>query len=95
MTTTAVAVEPFLVAAGPKQRRKSTPKRTCAFSQPEAEGARSERVEPFSFEAWERIAPPASPEELAEMEELLAEREAERQAYQKFVTEWEQRDRGA
>ena len=34
---------------------------------------------PFDFEAWAREAGPASPEELAEMEEFLREREEERQ----------------
>jgi hypothetical protein len=35
---------------------------------------------PFSYEKWQREAPPATPEELAEMEELLRLRNAEREA---------------
>jgi hypothetical protein len=34
---------------------------------------------PFDYEAWLREAGPATPEELAEMEEFLHEREEERQ----------------
>jgi hypothetical protein len=34
---------------------------------------------PFDFEAWVREAGPATPDELAEMEDLLRAREAERQ----------------
>ena len=35
---------------------------------------------PFSYEDWQRKAPPATVEELAEMEEFLRERHAEREA---------------
>ena len=34
---------------------------------------------PFDFDAWMREAGPPTPEELAEMEEFLREREADRQ----------------
>jgi hypothetical protein len=35
---------------------------------------------PFSYVEWQRKAPPATPEELAEMEELMRLREAAREA---------------
>ena len=35
---------------------------------------------PFSYEEWQRKAPPATPEELAESEEFLRQRDAEREA---------------
>ncbi|MFN3649976.1 MAG: hypothetical protein ACK47B_10375 [Armatimonadota bacterium] len=35
---------------------------------------------PFDYERWMRTAPPATPEELAETEEFLRQRELERQA---------------
>lgn len=37
-------------------------------------------AKPFHFEEWRRMAPPATPEELAETEEFLRERQAERAA---------------
>lgn len=37
-------------------------------------------VAPFSYKEWQREAPPATPEELAEWEEFLRQREAEREA---------------
>jgi hypothetical protein len=36
---------------------------------------------PFDYDAWLQEAGPATPEELAEMEEFLREREAERKLY--------------
>ena len=35
---------------------------------------------PFSYEQWQREAPPATPEGLAEWEDFLRERNAEREA---------------
>jgi hypothetical protein len=37
-------------------------------------------VAPFSYEEWQREAPPATPEELADWEEFLQQRNAEREA---------------
>lgn len=37
-------------------------------------------VPPFSYEEWQREAPPATPEELADWEEFLRQRGAERDA---------------
>jgi len=42
---------------------------------------------PFDYEAWVREAGPAAPEELAEMEEFLREREEERQRSLAFEEE--------
>jgi hypothetical protein len=47
---------------------------------PEEVAHMAEGRRPFSFEEWCRKAPPATPEELAETEEFLRERELERQA---------------
>jgi hypothetical protein len=46
---------------------------------------------PFDYEVWVREAGPATPEELAEMEEFLGEREEERR--QSLAGEEEQRAR--
>lgn len=35
---------------------------------------------PFSYQEWQEKAPPASPEELADWEEFLRQRDAEREA---------------
>jgi hypothetical protein len=35
---------------------------------------------PFSYAEWQREAPPATPEELADWEEFLRQRDAEREA---------------
>ena len=40
----------------------------------------AEGKKPFSYREWQRIAPPATEEELAEMAELLHQREVERDA---------------
>jgi hypothetical protein len=37
-------------------------------------------VPPFSYEEWQRESPPATPEELADWEEFLRERDEEREA---------------
>jgi hypothetical protein len=47
---------------------------------PEEVAKLAEGVPPFSYEDWQREAPPATPEELADWEEFLKEREAEREA---------------
>jgi hypothetical protein len=40
----------------------------------------AEGYSPFAYEEWERKQPPATPEELAEMEELMRLRRAAREA---------------
>lgn len=40
----------------------------------------AEGLRPFSYEEWQREEPPATPEELAEMEELMRLRRAAREA---------------
>ncbi len=37
-------------------------------------------VPPFSYEEWQRDAPPATSEELADWEQFLRQRDAEREA---------------
>lgn len=38
-------------------------------------------VRPFSYAEWQRVAPPATPEELADWEEFLQSRNAERERW--------------
>jgi hypothetical protein len=47
---------------------------------PEDVARLSEGAPPFSYEAWQRSAPPATPEELAETEAFLQERRQAREA---------------
>jgi hypothetical protein len=47
---------------------------------PEEVARLAEGVRPFSYEEWQREAPPATPEELADWEEFLKSRDAEREA---------------
>jgi hypothetical protein len=47
---------------------------------PEEVARLAEGVPPFSYEAWQRSAPPATPEELAETEAFRQERRQAREA---------------
>ena len=47
---------------------------------PEEVARLAEGHRPFSYEEWQRKAPPATPEELQEMEELMRLRNAAREA---------------
>lgn len=47
---------------------------------PEQVAQMARNVRPFSYEEWQQRARPATPEELADWEEFLKEREAEREA---------------
>src|SRR5947207_2970398 len=47
---------------------------------PEEVARLAERHRPFSYKEWQRQAPPATPEELAETEEFLRLRNLEREA---------------
>lgn len=47
---------------------------------PEEVSRLAEGVSPFSYEDWQREAPPATPEELADWDAFLESRDAEREA---------------
>lgn len=67
-------------AAGPEATDALAEAIRCNRRSPEEVARMAEGRPPFDYDEWVRTAPPATPEELAETEEFLCERELERQA---------------
>ena len=69
----------MLIVAGPGDPKVEEELRRIQYT-PEERARRFRRTSPFRLADWQQEAPPATPEELAEMEEFLRHRDAEREA---------------